>query len=71
MKEKIEKDDDVYTIKEFIAQCKGGLFIDYDGFGEYAKNGYKYDETWVKPSDVIEKGYKPPKRYTHIVWYNR
>ena len=77
--EPVEKDDDVYTMEDWINNVKVGGFIDYDGFGDYAIDGYKYQppcnednvyaEPWVYPSDV-KKG-KINMGFTHIVWYNR
>jgi hypothetical protein len=56
-----EGEDDVYTVKEFLAHCDNGSFIDYDG--------YVYDETiYVEPSNALTT---IPKDATHIVWYNR
>jgi len=66
--EPIEKDDDIYTIKQFIDMCKGGGFIDYDGFGVYAFEDKKSD-IHVYPSDV-QKGIIR-NDFTHVVWYNR
>ena len=64
----IEKDDDIYPLNIFIGICKGGGFIDYDGFGVYAYEDKKSDIN-VYPSDITEGIYR--KDFTHIVWYNR
>ena len=66
--EPIEKDDDVYTIEQFKGICKGGGFIDYDGFGVYAYKDKKSDIE-IYPSDV-QKG-NVRSDFTHVVWYNR
>lgn len=62
-----EDEDDVYTIKEFIACVKSGGFIDYDGHGHPVKNKKADGSIHVKPSRLIEI----PDDATHIVWYNR
>lgn len=66
--EPIESDDDVYTIEQFKGMCKGGGFIDYDGFGVYAFKDKKSDIE-IYPSDVIKGNLRTD--FTHIVWYNR
>ena len=66
--EPIDKDDDVYTIEKFIGMCKGGRFIDYDGFGVYAFEDKK-SNIEIYPSDVIKGNLRTD--FTHIVWYNR
>lgn len=70
-------EDDVYTIAEFNELCKGGLFIDYDGFGSPVKNvnqdpdgkpEYRCATNWiVYPSRYLHVPYDA----THIIWYNR
>ena len=34
----ISVEDDVYPMGDFINNCNSGGFIDYDGFGHYARN---------------------------------
>ena len=50
--------------------CKGGGFIDYDGFGVYADKEKKM-KTNIKlyPSDITSGKYR--KDFTHVIWYNR
>jgi len=64
----IESDDDIYTLQEFIAICKDGGFIDYDGFGVYAFEDKKTDIE-IYPSDI--KNGNVRNDFTHVVWYNR
>jgi hypothetical protein len=62
----------LYTIKEFITNCKCGGFIDYDGFGNYVKyvDGKMMGSNInIFPSDVKNK--KIRKDFTHVLWYNR
>ena len=66
--EPIEHDDDIYTIEQFKSMCKGGGFIDYDGFGVYAFKDKKSDIE-IYPSDVIKGNLRTD--FTHVVWYNR
>lgn len=67
----IEKDDDIYTLKEWIAAVHDGHFIDYDGMGNFATATHKEGGTdYVYPSDIIG-GKQIPGWVTHIVWYNR
>ncbi len=63
----IEVDDDIYTIKEFISDCKWGLLTDYDGFGEYV-DGDKVTNIRVYPSDVPNNYHK---FFDGVCWYNR
>lgn len=65
-----ELDDDIYTLKQFIGICKGGGFIDYDGFGVYADKEKKMKTNiYVYPSDITSGKYR--KDFPHVVWYNR
>ena len=73
MEEKITPWDDFHkeckmTLKEFIKCVKGGLFIDYDGYGVYAtKKGYT--DIIIRPSDVLHNRHKV--EYPYICWFNR
>ena len=63
---------DVYTLKQFIDNCKCGGFIDYDGSGTYAKeiNGILMESNiGIYPSDINRKSIR--KEFTHVIWYNR
>jgi hypothetical protein len=57
---------DVMTVEDFKEACESGGFIDYDGFGNPAKDG-KASEQRIFPS---QRGLIPADA-THIVWYNR
>lgn len=65
---KIEEDDDVFTMDDFVSACLSGSFIDYDGFGHYATADMKTYKV-IRPSDVIDQTHDTT--YTHVVWYNR
>ena len=64
----IEEGDDIYTLDEFLEECRSGLFLDTDGSGNYAKEGVIY---WVdaNPSDFMAG--RINKEYTHVAWFNK
>ena len=64
----LSEDSDVMSLKEFIQHCKSGGFIDYDGFGNYVKDGQCTDID-ILPSDVTNKSIR--NDFDTIVWYNR
>jgi hypothetical protein len=66
--EEPDADADVMSIKDFIDCCNDGGFIDYDGFGEYMKDG-KLSDITIYPSDVTHNMVR--KDFDTIVWYNR
>ena len=59
---------DVMTKEEFLAACKKGAFIDYDGYGCPA-NPPEMDEQTITPSHTLKHGF--PAGFSHIVWFNR
>lgn len=59
---------DRMTLADFIASVKAGAFIDYDGFGRYARDGQE-SNIEIHPSDVKHDAIRPD--FTEIVWYNR
>lgn len=59
---------DLMTIGEFIDHVHSGLFIDYDGHGNYAYYD-KCSNAVIIPSDV--KKNLVDLNFTHVVWYNR
>lgn len=59
---------DLMTIENFIENCEGGGFIDYDGSGNYATATEESDIS-IYPSDIISGVYR--KDFTHIMWYNK
>jgi uncharacterized protein YigE (DUF2233 family) len=61
-------DDDVMTIKEFISAVKSGLFIDYDGYGRYVKDGKKTNIV-ILPSDVKYQAIR--RDFNRMVWFNK
>ena len=62
-----EEEDDVYTVEEFKRLVQGGMFVDYDGFGNPVKDGLADRGNWIKPSRIEEI----PTDATHVVWYNK
>jgi hypothetical protein len=64
----LAKDDDVMSLKQFIEQVKHGMFIDYDGWGYYVKDGKKTN-IMIYPSDVKYNAIR--KEFDTIVWYNK
>jgi len=59
---------DVMSLNDFIKCVKCGGFIDYDGFGNYVKDGKETDIV-IQPSDVKYKAIR--KDFDTIIWYNR
>jgi hypothetical protein len=66
--DKVQPDDHVMSIKDFIGCVKCGGFIDYDGFGRYVKDNQETNIE-IYPSDVKHKAIR--KDFDTIVWYNR
>jgi hypothetical protein len=64
----VEKDDCVMSLKEFINQVKSGMFIDYDGWGRYVKDGKKTN-IQILPSDIKYNAIR--KGFDTIVWFNK
>lgn len=59
---------DVMSLKKFISCCEEGGFINYDGFGEYIKDG-KRSGIEIYPSDVKHNAIR--NDFTEIIWFNR
>lgn len=58
------------TRAAFEESVRTGMFIDYDGFGEYA-TATEVSDVVVKPSRLGERGFVWPPWATHVLWYNR
>lgn len=58
----------VMSLKEFISCCRCGGFINYDGSGNYVKDG-KMSDIDVYPSDVKNRCIR--KDFDTIIWFNR
>lgn len=56
------------TFRDFSSNCKGGGFIDYDGYGRYA-NEHSMSDIHIYPSDIEAGNYRGD--FTHVVWFNR
>lgn len=59
---------DVMSLEDFIEYAKNGMFIDYDGSGDYVKNG-KRTNISIYPSDVMAGMIR--KDFDTIIWFNR
>lgn len=58
----------IMSLDDFIDIVKSGGFIDYDGSGNYVKDGLESDIT-IYPSDVKNNAIRID--FDTIVWYNR
>lgn len=59
---------DHMLIADFVAACRSGTFIDYDGYGYYATQTQESDKL-IRPSEVM-KGHIDWS-FSHVMWYNR
>jgi hypothetical protein len=59
---------DVMTIKDFIEAVNDGMFIDYDGSGNYVKDNKKTDIK-IYPSDVEHNSIRT--EFDTIIWFNK
>lgn len=66
--EEIPDYGDVMSLEDFIVCCKEGNFIDYDGYGQYAKDNMMSNVT-IFPSDVVHNMIR--KDFDTVVWFNR
>lgn len=66
---------DLMTVESFVENVGYGMFIDYDGHGDFATESHIWNVV-VYPSDVTQN----PKQFlarcaehgvTHICWYNK
>lgn len=64
----LNKNAHLMTLREFIIDVKSGFFIDYDGSGNYVKDGMESNIS-IYPSDVDHKSIR--KEFTHVNWYNK
>jgi len=58
---------DLMPMKEYLACCDCGGFIDYDGFGHPVKDGKMNGNMCLSPS---MRNLIPPNA-THMLWFNR
>jgi len=59
---------DVMSLKTFIECVKEGGFIDYDGSGNYVRDGKESNIT-IHPSDVDHNSVR--KDFDTIIWFNK
>ena len=64
----LPKYGDVMSLKDFVENVRDGGFIDYDGFGNYVKDGKETDIA-IYPSDVRYGSIRTD--FDTMVWYNR
>lgn len=64
----IPKYGDRMPLKEFIECCNVDGFIDYDGSGNYVKDGMMSDIS-IYPSDIVSGDVR--KDFDEVVWFNR
>lgn len=62
---------DHMTMADWLAACKDGSFIDYDGHGVLATATLGQSALEVRPSDVTLLKLTMPDWATHVVWFNR
>lgn len=56
------------SLDEFMEYCKSGMFIDYDGSGNYATEDQESNIN-ICPSDIVAE--KVRKDFGYVVWYNK
>jgi hypothetical protein len=71
------------TIEEFSRHVESGMFVDYDGHGNWATSTHIISDEYVKPSMFtreseprlkkagLKVAVRPPEGATHVVWYNK
>jgi len=64
----LPKYGDVMSLQEFIECVKSGSFIDYDGSGNYVKDG-KISNIEIYPSDIKYNAIR--REFDTIIWFNR
>ena len=58
------------TKELWLENVKDGMFIDYDGSGNYASDT-QMSNISVSPSDLERGWIRKDKEFTHIIWFNR
>lgn len=66
--EKLSDYGDVMSLESFIECVKSGGFIDYDGSGNYVREGKESDIS-IYPSDIKHGAVR--KDFDTIIWFNR
>ena len=66
--EDIPEYGDVMTLRDWLGCVECGGFIDYDGSGNYARNG-KMSNITVYPSDVKHDSIRAD--FDTVIWFNR
>ena len=56
------------SLEEFIAFCKTGFLINYDGHGRYATSD-QASNICVYPSDIVSGEYRHD--FSHVIWFNK
>jgi hypothetical protein len=70
--EPLPKYGDHMTIGQFAQHISSGLFIDYDGHGEWATATHRTD-VMIVPSEIADGSWihAVPTCATHVIWYNK
>lgn len=68
-KRKVKKDDDLYTLQEFVRMVESGACTDYDGFGYYSDGKHVYPNMKALPSQIY-KG-MISSAFNYVVWFNK
>lgn len=66
--DEISEYGDLMSLSSFIEATKDGFFTDYDGSGNYIKDG-KMSNISIYPSDIKYNAIR--KDFTKIIWFNR
>ena len=56
------------SLEEFIAYCKAGFLINYDGHGRYATSD-QASNICIFPSDILSGEYRHD--FSHVIWFNK
>lgn len=63
----VSEDAFLMTIEEWRNSVKSGLFNEYDGSGEWVRDGQTMTDCIF--DDVFNE--TPPEGATHVAWYNK
>lgn len=55
---------------QFVELVRDGMFIDYDGYADYATST-QVSDFYVLPSQLEQANFERPSWATHVVWYNK
>lgn len=58
----------VMSLESFVTSCKSCMFMDYDGSGNYARDG-KMSNISIRPSDIKYNAVRTD--FDSVVWFNK